>query len=83
MPTTFARVRDSRTGHHVTINASLVTKDGPLEVIDGHDAVDRYGKPLPAKPNTSASKRGKKSQTPKSQTTPKAESPSAATSEES
>lgn len=63
----FVRVRDKVTGHQFTI-AEAAVRDDKHDVLKDKDAVNKQGKPLPAKPNTSASAR-KRSQTTKAEGT--------------
>lgn len=46
----WVRVRDTRTGHHLTVTAKQATKPHFTEL--KQPAVDRNGNPLPAKPKT-------------------------------
>lgn len=50
MGTTFVRVKDPGTGHEVTVTDKYA-KAFKLEVLEGKDAVDDNGRPLPGKPH--------------------------------
>lgn len=54
----WTRVRDKRTGHHY----STAVVDPEHHQVLKQDAVDRNGRPLPAKPNVSASRSSAKSE---------------------
>lgn len=59
------RVKDPTTGHQYTISRRTAEKRG-LTVLDGKDAVDAFGKPLPAKHYTPTKKaESKPADTPK------------------
>ena len=47
----WVRVRDTRTGHHLTVTAKQAEKSHFVEL--KQSAVDRNGNPLPAKPKVS------------------------------
>lgn len=48
------RVRHPRTGDHYTTTRVLARKAGAT-LLEGHDATDKYGNPLPRKRNTKES----------------------------
>lgn len=45
----FVRAVDPVSGAEITVSAELAQAAG-LTVLDGRDALDEYGRPLPAKP---------------------------------
>lgn len=53
-PNEYVRVRHPRTGDHYSTTRVLAAKAGATLLPD-HDAVDKYGKPLPRKPHTKES----------------------------
>lgn len=51
-PNDWVRVRDPETGRHYSTTRALAGIAG-AEIIPGHDALDRAGRPLPVKHNIS------------------------------
>lgn len=58
-PGEWVRAKHPKSGAHYTTTRALANKAG-AEILDGHDAVDRYGKPLPTKPRVELTKENKK-----------------------
>ncbi len=48
-PNDWVRVRDDRTGHHITVTARHAAMNKHFRILGGSDAVDVNGRPLPAK----------------------------------
>ncbi len=52
-PSDWVRVRDTRTGHHITVTARHANANKThLTILKDLPAVDVNGRPLPAKPHT-------------------------------
>lgn len=50
--TEFVRVKDLDTRHHLTLPRHLADASDRLQILEGHPALDTFGRPLPAKPCT-------------------------------
>lgn len=61
------RVRDHKTGDHYTTTRHLAAVRGD-EVIEGHPAVDMYGRYLPAKPRKTVIKKSETTPNPEGET---------------
>lgn len=58
-PGEWVRAKHPVSGAHYTTTRALANKAG-AEILDGHPAVDRYGKPLPTKPRLDLKKENTK-----------------------
>lgn len=50
--TEFVRVKDLDTRHHLTLPRHQADASDRLQILEGHPALDTFGRPLPAKPHT-------------------------------